>query len=833
MKKWSLICKDSISGNEYMDSLGIPPKIGQIMKNRGIVEKNDIDMYISPDLRSLRNPFLLKDMDKAVERINQAIKNGEKIFIYGDYDVDGVCSTSIMLIYFRSIGADVDYYVPNRLVEGYGINISAIDDISSRGGELIITVDCGITSINEIDYASSLGIDVIVTDHHECQGDIPNAYAVVDPKRNDCEYPFKGICGCGVAFKLIHALSGNEKFFLEIEKYIEIVALATICDIMPILDENRIIVKNGLDIMHRGNNLGIQMLLKVCDLEYEKVRSSHLGFSIGPRINASGRLGHSDIGIKLLTSSDHQEAYNLAVELDEKNKERQDIEQRMFIEAEDIIIGDPHYLQEKVMVVAKEGWHHGIIGIVASKLQEKYYKPIIMLCIEGDTATGSARSVKGYDIFEGLYDHRELMEKFGGHKQAAGLSIKTENIPLLRKKINESAEYKITEELFEDVKIEYELNTGDLDLTFVESLNILEPFGIKNPTPLFLIRNLQVKDKFFMGKHKQHLKLYLSGENDIEAVGFNMGYMGEKISPLDTIDIVFQADKNTFNGNTKVQMLIKDIRLSMPKKFYKDKSTLKKINDIIENLFEDLHKKDKKIGGMGIKTTIDKLYNATISIEKNGQITMGNNKYFPSRKKVFHSMDESTCIFYSTVEGYYRAMSDLNISSAEKNAHMLLSNIDKTDIKRYNKIIIYDYFEDIEEIIVVLENIENFDEIIFNFDYSDLVYLKNKFRSFEITRADFIEVYKKIKGVKGTFNIDNLFEGFEFGTLKLLILMSVLKDEGLIDYKFDFAIGNIEFFDVDIPKDKRNLDENILVRYLRYRLEKFNILYGGKDGFKE
>ena len=466
-KKWTLKHKGKIVDNELSKKIKISPEISQILKNRGIETEKDSEIFMDPSLDYLRDPFLMKDMEKAVKRIQEAIAKNEKIWIYGDYDVDGVSSTSILCIYFNSINYPVNYYIPNRLEEGYGINEDAIKLINEQGCNVLISVDCGITSVKEVELAKSLGIDVIITDHHECQTEIPNAFAVINPKQEDCNYPFDMLCGCGVAFKIIQALTPKEEFKYTMNNYLEIATLATICDIVPLVDENRIIVKNGLKLMKEGFNLGLRELTKVCGIETDKIGSSHIGFSIGPRINAAGRLGYSYLGVELFTTQSKEEAIEIASLLEEKNNERQMIEAKMYQEAEAIINSDERYKNDKVLIIANEGWQHGVIGIVASKLTEKYYKPTILLTIEDGEATGSARSIKGFSIFDALMKCSDILGKFGGHEQAAGLSLNEEYIDELRNRVNEFADYRLNQEdLIENIAVEFELDEDAIDFNF-------------------------------------------------------------------------------------------------------------------------------------------------------------------------------------------------------------------------------------------------------------------------------------------------------------------------------------------------------------------------------
>ena len=671
-KKWTLKYKGEVKETNLSKKINISPEISQILNNRGIENEKDAEIFMNPSLEYLRDPFLMKDMKKSTERIKKAIENKERIYIYGDYDVDGVSSTSILYLYFKSIGFPVKYYIPNRLEEGYGINEDAIKKIHDDGCDLIITVDCGITSVKEVELANELGIDVIITDHHECQSEIPDAYAIVNPKQEDCNYPFDMLCGCGVAFKMIQALTDEEEFKTSMFDYLEIVTLATICDIVPLIDENRIIVKNGLKLMKEGKNLGLRELIKVCGIETNKIGSSHIGFSIGPRINASGRLGYSYLGVQLFTTDNEDEAKEIANILEGKNIERQMIESKMYKEAEEILSSDERFKDDKVLVIAKEGWQHGIIGIVASKLTEKYYKPTILLTIEDGEATGSARSIKGFSIFDALVSCKDLMNKFGGHEQAAGLALDAKNIDELRVRINEIADYNLSkEDLIENIKVEYELKEDSATLDLVDNLHKLEPFGLSNPSPRFIMRDLLLTNIFKMGKNKQHLKIIVENKKSYECVGFNMAYLADNFQLGDKVDILFQVDENNYNNERKVQFLLKDIRLSHPKSAV--------TNNLSMKLFEKISPENK-----------DSLYSVNTS-EEDLVIDIDGDKNI----NIFDYIEEDTLVITNTLNGFYRALSDISLTDVEyeinfnyineKNNKVQLifsPNIDKIDLKR-------------------------------------------------------------------------------------------------------------------------------------------------------
>ena len=805
-KKWTLKHKGKVEETELSKKINISPEICQILNNRGIDNEKDAEIFMNPSLEYLRDPFLMKDMDKAVERIKKAIENKERIYIYGDYDVDGVSSTSILVLYFKSINYPVKYYIPNRLEEGYGINENAIEKIHADGCELIITVDCGITSVKEVDLANELGIDVIVTDHHECQSEIPNAYAIVNPKQDDCNYPFDMICGCGVAFKMIQALTDKEEFKNTMYNYLEIVTLATICDIVPLVDENRIIVKNGLKLMKEGKNLGLRELIKVCGIETNKIGSSHIGFSVGPRINASGRLGYSYLGVQLFTTDCEDEAREIANILEAKNIERQLIESKMYKEAEEIIANDESYNKDKVLVVAKEGWQHGIIGIVASKLTEKYYKPTILLTIEGDEATGSARSIKGFNMFEALESCKELMNKFGGHEQAAGLALNRNNIKELKERINEIADYNLTkEDLIENVNVEYELDEESADLDLVEDLHKLEPFGMSNPSPRFIMRDLLLTHIYKMGKNKQHLKLIVEKDKIYECVGFNMAYLADNFEIGDKIDILFQVDENNYNNERKVQFLLKDIRLSYPKHINNNNISIKLFNSIIPNNINNIY---------SIKNSEDEEH---IDYKGNKNIN------------IFDYIVDDTLVIANTLNGFYRAISDISLTELDydisfidnnqknKKVQLIFSpNIDKIDLKRYNSIILYDYLYNEKEYSYLYENILNSEDIIKYYGDEDKIYLNNIVDNMIPNREEFINIYKQMLISKNIeIKLTDLRKVFRLIPLKVFVILNVFKELNLLDYKIDNQSNTISINLLEKPDKKLNLDESIILNNLK------------------
>ena len=811
-KKWTLKYKGSIKDYDLNKKMKISPEIGQILKNRGINREEDAEIFINPSLDYLRDPFLMKDMEKAVYRIEYAIENNQNIWIYGDYDVDGVSSTSVLCLYFDYIGFPVKYYIPNRLEEGYGINEDAIGVLKNQGCDLLISVDCGITSVKEVELANQLGIDVIITDHHEVQAEIPNAYAVINPKQENCNYPFDMLCGCGVAFKLIQALTPAEEFKTSMYNYLEIVTLATICDIVPLVDENRIIVKNGLKLMKDGINLGLKELIKVCGIDTDKIGSSHVGFSIGPRINASGRLGYSYLGVELFTTKSKEEAIEIASLLEDKNNERQMIEAKMYQEAEDIINGDERYKDDKVLVIANKGWQHGVIGIVASKLTEKYYKPTILLTIEDEEATGSARSIKGFSIFDTLVKCSDLLGKFGGHEQAAGLSMDKNNIDELRRRVNEIADYNLTDEdMIENISVEFELNEGSIDFNLIEELHSLEPFGMSNPSPRFIIRDLEIRSIFRMGKEKNHLKLNLEKDKVYECVGFNMAYMAENYEVGDKVDVLFQLDENNYMGNRKIQFLLKDIRLAYPKNESKNINSIK----LFENLKPCIESKD-----------IENM-NENINIYGSKDIN------------IFDYINDKSLIIANSINGFFKAVSDLSLTEYEFDINyniiekindkvqlIFFPYIDKIDLKRYNNIILYDYLYSIEEYSFLYEYTNNQCEIIKYYDKNDLIYINNIVNSIIPSREEFIALYKlvsKYREVK--INILEIKSNLNIAPIKLFAMLNVFKDLELMNFNIDNKSNTLNMEIMPKPSSKIDLSSSLILQGLNRLKDKYKHSY--------
>lgn len=555
---WTFGSDEQKQIEQYSKIFGQDNLITKLLLDRGLRSEEEVEAFLNPQIEDLRDPLLLLDMDKAVDRIERAISEGQSIWLYGDYDVDGITSISILMKYFEYRGAKSNFYIPDRQDEGYGISESGLDLIKASGGDLIITVDCGITALEQAKYAKSLGLDLIITDHHEFQGELPEALAVVNPKRG--VYPFKSLAGCGVAFKLVQALA-KEDFINFYEEVVDIAALGTIADIVPLRDENRIITSIGLRRMMVTKNPGIQALISEAGLVGKEINAGHIGFVIAPRINASGRIGNPSIAVNMLIEKDYFAALSIAKQLSALNAERQTQEREIMDSAERYIRENVDLNKEKILLVVGDNWHTGIIGIVASKLSDKYSRPSIILNVDEGMAKGSARSIDGISIYEVLYQFKHLFEKFGGHDQAAGLSLKVENIGLLKDGLVRYGEASIRRfMLISKERVDGMLAPNMVNHHLVESIERLKPFGMGNPKPQFVFSDLNVEDVKVLGKLQNHLKLIVGdGGRIYEALAFNQAAMSQYIRKSDRIHLLLTLEKNNFMGVETIQFMIRDI----------------------------------------------------------------------------------------------------------------------------------------------------------------------------------------------------------------------------------------------------------------------------------
>ncbi len=557
-RKWCVSRIDKEKASELSAACGIDPFASLLLVSRGITEKEQADEFFSQDV-SLCDPFSIKDMDKAVERINLAIEKGEKIAVYGDYDADGVTASSLLYLFLEMLGADTVCYIPDRESEGYGLNVKAAKALAADNVNLIVTVDNGISAINEAKKIKELGMDLVVTDHHKVGSVLPEATAVVDPHREDDECEFEDWAGVGVAFKLISALSDGESEEI-LENFSDLIAVGTIADIVPLTGENRAIVKKGVQKINAGENLGIRALREVSGTRERILSANGVAFSVVPRINAIGRIERADKAFELLISQNEERAREIAEEIDLANAKRQELEQQITLEAQKQLEKNPRMIFDRVLVFDGEGWHGGVIGIVAARFVDKYLKPCIVITGDGENAKGSGRSIEGFSLYDAINSVSDLLTHFGGHPLAAGFGIASKDIPEFRRRVNEYA--KTVQMPFATVQLDCRLKPQFISADLLPVIESLEPFGAGNPQPLFGLFDMAVASVQPL-KGGKHIRLNLTKENaNISALKFSTPYETFPYRKGDRVDLAVRLEKNEYMGQTKVSIYIKDIRMS-------------------------------------------------------------------------------------------------------------------------------------------------------------------------------------------------------------------------------------------------------------------------------
>ena len=554
---------------QISDLMKCPEMIAEMLVYKGITDPVEIDNFFNPSLDDVFDPFVFKDMEKAVERIIRAINKKEMIMIYGDYDVDGTTSTALLYLGLKKVGAIVNYYIPHRMIDGYGLSLSGVDQIKENGAQVIISVDCGINAIEEVEQINSLGMDIIITDHHNPKEKLPEAYAIINPKLEECEYPFTALAGVGVAYKLLMAVYSkmeidSKKF---VDKYIDLVALGTIADIVPLTGENRIFASIGLERLVKKQNIGLTALINIAGLSEKELNSSDIVFGLAPRINAAGRMGSAMRAVELLVATDEENSKELAQIIERENSLRQQIDQKTFQEACDIIEKKYKNLDETpIIVVSSDDWHPGVIGIVASKLVEKYYRPTIMITFKDGIGSGSGRSISGFDLFEALSSVENYLETFGGHKYAAGLSILMEYVDVLENQLSSFVKEHITpEQLIPPLKIDTKLELYEINENLLEWLNKFAPFGPGNMRSTFYTEGVMVVG-FPYNVGKNHLKMKVVKDGcTLDLIGFNLGDFLPFLKKGLFIDIAYSLEFNTWQGRTTIQGKLKDIRFTEKK----------------------------------------------------------------------------------------------------------------------------------------------------------------------------------------------------------------------------------------------------------------------------
>lgn len=563
-KRWELAPEADAELIQHLSKLlNVPEVITRILVQRGLTSKEQVISFFNPSAEHLHDPFLFKEMEKGVDRIIEALQNRQRIMVYGDYDVDGITSVSLLYLFLKDLGGDLLYYIPNRQNEGYGISIAGIEKAAEAGARLIITVDCGITSVEEARRARELGIDMIISDHHQPGPEVPDVHAIINPKLPGSGYPFEDLAGVGVAYKLAQGLIS--KFDLDagfLTKYLDLIAVGTAADIVPLLDENRIFVALGLKKINEEPLVGNQALIETANLPFRKIEVGQIIYGLAPRMNAVGRLGSAERAVQLMITTDSSRALQLAKELEDENKLRKEIDahtlEEAMLEVEETFNPETDY----AIVVGKDNWHSGVIGIVASRLIEKYFRPTVMITVEDGIGKGSARSIPGFDLYNAMQECSDLLIQFGGHKYAAGLSMEAKNIAAFRERFNEVARKHLTpDDLLPKLHIDCDIPLEAIDYQFMQYLKKFAPFGPSNPRPVFISRNVELSGyPRIVGRN--HLKLqFRSRKGIIDAIGFNLGDKMNFIDPIRPANhIVYTVEENEWNNQTYIQLRIKDIK---------------------------------------------------------------------------------------------------------------------------------------------------------------------------------------------------------------------------------------------------------------------------------
>ena len=562
-KQWNIARLDGNAVRALSQEGGYPLLTAAVLCSRGMDTPKKASAFLASDFSQLNDPMLLPDMEKAVRIIRDAIDAGERIAVFGDYDVDGITSTCVLVRYLRSQYADCTFYIPDRLTEGYGLNCGALQKLRDDGVSLVITVDSGITAIDEAAFAKEIGLKMVITDHHECMDQLPDALAIVNPKRPDSTYPFQELAGVGVAFKLICALAGPDHLAEVLDNYLDLVAVGTIADVMPLYGENRAIVANGLKYLVHTDNPGLRMLMRESGVEDKRMTASVVSFTLAPRINAAGRMGCALLAAELFLTNSLSRASEIAATLCRQNKERQNAENAILEQAYAVLQKEYDPEEDRMIVLWGEEWHHGVIGIVSSRISDRYGCPTVLISLEGDRGKGSGRSVRGFNLFEALEHSSAYLEKFGGHALAAGLTIERENLPAFKECICEYARENIQEEdTVPILEVDCMIRPEHVSLDSIRGLRMLEPYGMGNPEPVFGMRELVVEEITPISSDR-HLKMRLS-KNGIffTAMLFGTGSGGCPVVQGNIVDAAFSLDINHFRGQSTIQLMLKDICLS-------------------------------------------------------------------------------------------------------------------------------------------------------------------------------------------------------------------------------------------------------------------------------
>lgn len=584
-KRWSIEPDHSQEEVQLAAELKVSPIVAKLLINRGLGDPHKARQFLVADMESLLSPWDLKGMREAVACVTKTMEEGGSIVVYGDYDVDGITATSVVYRFLKRCGASVSYYIPERQSEGYGLNLEALEGLIAKGTDLVITVDCGISSYDIVEAVRDR-LALVITDHHEAPALIPRAVAVVDHKQPNCPYPDKNLAGVGVAYKLCQAI-WQERTGEVYQADLDIVALGTVADVVPLVGENRILVQAGLSKMQLQPNRGMEALIDVAGLKDRKITAGHIGYTLAPRLNAAGRVAHATRAVELLTTPSQEEAYEIAEELQETNLERQALERDIHEMArQDVLKQGPD--ADYVVVVGGQDWHPGVIGIVASRLVEEFYKPTLVISIKDGIGKGSCRSIDNCNIYEALQSAEDLLIQFGGHQAAAGFSIKEDKIPALRERLAQYCKEHLAEtDYLPIVDIDSQVAIDDIDVPLIEEIETLEPYGMANPTPVLALEEATISDLFLMGQQKKHAKVLLEREDStIDAIAWNRPDLHASFFPGDRVKVAFTVQKNEWNGHVSPQLMIQDMALLEGRSLALTKEGLRAMYTYVRNLLK-------------------------------------------------------------------------------------------------------------------------------------------------------------------------------------------------------------------------------------------------------
>ncbi|MDD3839776.1 MAG: single-stranded-DNA-specific exonuclease RecJ [Clostridia bacterium] len=794
---------------DIIDSTGLSPLVVKILVNRGLITEQQINNFLYSDTEKMHDPYLLSDAGIAADRIKKALSRDELICIYGDYDVDGITSTAILYMTLKKMGGRVVYYIPDRIDEGYGMNEQAVFNIKQQGVSLLVTVDCGIRSLKEVDICKELGMDVIITDHHECGDVIPQCTAVVNPKKKGDDYPFKELAGVGVVFKLIQLIDKD----IDILDYIDIIALGTVADIVPLEDENRIIVREGLKKLNTNPHPGIGEIIERTGLSGKKITSGHIGFVIAPRFNAAGRVGNVDHPIQLFLG-EQVDRGKIAEEMERNNSYRQRLEQETYKKAVSTIEKQGYDKNCKVLVVDGQDWHQGVIGIVASRLVEKYYKPSIVISVKGDIGKGSARSISGFNMVESLDDCKDILEKYGGHEQAAGLTISKQSIGEFRDRINSFAQSNLDESCMVQKYYYDEQIDGDLiSLENIYQIEMLSPYGVGNPRPVFRCDDMTIEDIKCFGKDDKHLKLFLSkGEHEFVAIYYGNGHLKDVLSKKQKINILFNLEINDWNGVDNIQLNIKDLKPSIDY-FYARYLYTKYFENISKGFISDI------IGGKSQEHHIEyKLFNRIDGFIKEEEyladILRSGNKNL-----ILINTANGIIDFYKFYTKYLQ-IDELAVSFKwnpnkyqNKNTIVINCCIDKTDFSRYQNIIFYDLCYSMNYLYEVAKKVTG-QKIFFYFEQYKEQYNKDVIEDICLNRRYLVNIYNILKAefdLRSNMELSSLNQiirhnyHIEQNGFNLICALNIFQELGFLKYDLKDTMLYVYFND---NPSRRNIESS-------------------------